>query len=1086
MRCTNCQGDNPAGTRFCGHCGTPIRQAAPAPAPAAELRQLTVLFCDLVGSTSFSEALDPEDFREVIATYQSVCERVIRKHEGHIAQYLGDGVLVYFGYPVAHEDDDRRAVRTGLEIIADLEAASARLYKQHRIRLNARVGIHTGAVVVGEVGGGERREQLAMGKTPNLAARIQNIAAPGTVVVSEDTHAIVRGYFEFTPLGVHEIKGLAKPVQLYRPVRESGAESRLDAQRRMGLTPLAGRNRELAQLENIWSSVPLSGGQAVLISGEAGIGKSRLTDAFRQRARAAMVLECFCTPYAQSTPLFPIVGMIERALGFTREMSEGDKRAAIVQRMTLRGIYTEETGALIASLLAVPGIGPDPLAGYSPQKRRERTLETLLEWLKALASERPALWIIEDLHWVDPTTLELLTAAMGAFGVWPLLLLMTSRPGFVLPSPPEARLTVMPLARLAISDTTSMAMSVAHGKAMPPEVMTQIVARAEGIPLFVEEITKAVLEMGMLVEREDRFEAAGPLSLDMIPTTVQSSLNARLDRLGAAKGIAQVAATIGREFSYALLRDVAKDEESDLRGGLDRLMAAELLSRVPDVPDEVYLFKHALVRDAAYQSLLKKSRRGLHERIAAALTTRFPGTVAQNPELVAEHFTAADQPGDAVKWWLKAGQQAVSRAANHEALTRLRRGLEVVASLPEDEQNRNELDLLVAMMPALIAAETWASSELKRIYARAGELVELLGETPHRLTVLAGRMLFHWVAGRLNEALPLALELYELAQAIGDPGVLLVAHQGCCGVYNYHGDFRKSIEHLLASFELLEMQRERILAEMFGLSPCVGNTGYASVAYWMTGQADKGWEVAERGRQLALDLGHPPSLGFALCNRLQVLYTRGDVKAILEHEPEAARVVREERLGFYEPHATIYRGWALSELGNVEEGVAVVRGAVERYYAAGNGAQQISFLVIVGNVEWKAGNWERAFAAVDLGIRRAAELGEGMYEPEVHRLKGWFLAERAFGRGGQPAATGVDLQKALAEAEESIRRGMKMAQAQDAVMLEMRCLLTLCRMRRELGQVPPEREALARCLDAIHEGAGLPELIQARAELGRL
>jgi len=1087
MQCANCREDNPEGTRFCGHCGAPLR-AGPAEA-AAELRQLTVLFCDLVGSTALAESLDPEDLRELTGTYHAVCEAAIRRHDGHIAQYLGDGVLVYFGYPVAHEDDARRAVRAALEILGDLSELSARLQKERNISLNARLGIHTGPVVVGDVGGGERREQLALGKTPNLAARIQNIAAPGTVVVSEDTHRIVRGFFEVHSLGAHEIKGLSEVVTLHRVLRESGADSRLDVERRTGLTPLTGRDEELASLNGMWSNVSTSGGHAVLVQGEAGIGKSRIVDSLRAHVlhQSGTVLECVCTPYAQNAPLFPIVGLVERVLGFTRETTDADKRAAIAQRLARRGILTEETLSLMAGLLTIPPTDGDPLVNYSPQKQRERTLETLLAWLLAVTKDGPTLWVVEDLHWVDPTTLQFVSSVIDALSAAPLLVILTFRPDFAAPWRENGHVSSMILSRLAAGETSSMAVRVAHGKAIPPDVLSQIVARTEGIPLFVEEVTKAVLELGVLVEREDRFEISGPLPPDLIPSTVQGSLNARLDRLGPAKGIAQVAATIGREFSYALLSVVAEESEAKLRRALNRLTSAELVYRRGDSPEETYLFKHALVRDAAYTSLLKKSRRALHERIAEALANRFPDIAKQHPELVAEHFSAAGRADQAVNFWLRAGQLAVGRAANHEAITHLNRGLMLAGELPEPVRLRQEMEFLITLIPALIASEGWASIELERVYRRAAELVDLLGDTPHRFTVLAGTMLYHFVAGRVAQSLELAKELLDLAIRIGDPLVITIGRQNCSVAHCYHGDFHLSVEHAEAALATLDVDRERVLGRMLGLSSCVGVLAYEVFDFWMLGFPDRAVKVGDRCVALARELGHPPSIGIALMAGTASCYLQGDAGRTLHASDEALRVAREERLGFWEPMIAVFRGWALSELRQQQEGIGVIRSAIERYRAAGNGVEQILFHVILADALWKAGQWNDAFNTLESAMTLARQNGEGVFEPELYRLKGEFLFAQATGAAGPPKAlSSEDRATMLAQAESCIRGSLDFARRQDAKMLELRSLVSLCRVRRELGELSQDREALADVYNSFTEGFESPDLRDARAMIESL
>jgi class 3 adenylate cyclase/tetratricopeptide (TPR) repeat protein len=1081
MRCGSCKEDNPTGTKFCGHCGAPLRVAA---VETAELRQLTVLFCDLVGSTSLSEQLDPEDLREVTGTYQSVCETAIRRHEGHIAQYLGDGVLVYFGYPSAHEDDDRRAVRTALEIIEDLAIVSRRYQNERGITLNVRLGIHTGPVVVGEVGGGERREQLAVGMTPNLAARVQNLAAPGTVVISEVTHAMVRGYFDFSGLGVHEVKGLVRPVTLYRVLRESGAENRLDVQRRIGLTPLTGRDKELAHLGSVWDALPGSGGQTVLIEGEPGIGKSRITDSFREivRQQSGILMECYCTPYAQSTALYPIVGMVERILGFTRESSDAEKRINLERRLALRGVLTDETAALMMGLLSIPVNGPDPLTTYSPQKRRERTLETLLSWLIAVAHEGPTLWVLEDIHWVDPSTQDFLSSVIKINASVPLLVVLTTRPGFTAPWTQGSRFSKIGLSRLGPGETTFMALSVAQGKSIPEEVLRQIIARADGVPLFVEEITKTILEMGVLIELEDRFELAGDFPADLIPTTLQGSLVARLDRLGPAKAVAQVAATIGREFSFALLSAVSQSEEPEVRSGLSRLIGAELLSRMDEVPDETYLFKHALVRDAAYQSLLRKSRRGLHEKIAETLVDRFPETVRRNPELVAEHFTAAEQAEPAVKWWLHAGQRSVGRGANHEAISHLHRGLKLAVNLPATIQPHKELELLSALMPALIGTEGWASPELGRNYERAAELIEIVGDTPLRLILLSGQMGYHFVSGRIRTAVGLAYQVREMAEAIGDPSLRVIGNQLVSGVHMYGAQFPLSVEYADRGLAFLDLDRERVLGPLMGMCPSVGIMANVSLAHWMMGFPEKAQEVSRGALHLAERIGLSPSIGFALTNRLQTYYSINNTESMSAAADEAQRVLSQERLGYFSPIVKIYREWALWKRGESTDAPSKIQAAIEEYKAGGNGIQLVSYYNILAMVEWEAGEWDAAFRTLESTMDLAKQWGEGLYEPELYRRKGEFLAAEAMGRAGRPIAAG-DREARLAEAERYIIESIEIARRQSAKMLELRALVSLCRLRTECGVIAPERESLAALLATFTEGFDSVDWREAQAVL---
>jgi hypothetical protein len=577
------------------------------------------------------------------------------------------------------------------------------------------------------------------------------------------------------------------------------------------------------------------------------------------------------------------------------------------------------------------------------------------------------------------------------------------------------------------------------------------------------------------------------LPADLIPSTVQGSLDARLDRLGPAKATAQLAATIGREFRYDLLSAVADEGQNELRRSLDRLIGAELVYRRGDSPEETYLFKHALVRDAAYQSLLKKSRRGLHERIAEALTSRFSETARQHPELVAEHFSAAGRADQAVTFWLLAGRLAVGRAANHEAIRHLNRGRELVSELPATDRLQQELEFLVALQPALIAAEGWASAELARVLQRANELVKSLDGTPHRFAVQVGEVLYLLVSGRVTESIEPAKQLLELATTTGDPLLITIARQHCSMVHCYHGDHRRCIEHSEAALAMLDVERERLIGRMFGLSSCVGAVGYEIFAFWNLGLPERAVQADERCVALALELGHPLSIAFSLTARTASSYLQGDANRTFNASDEALRVAREERLGFWEPMISVFRGEALSELGERAEGIAQIRSAIGQYHAAGNKAEQILFFTILADAQWKAGEWDDAFGTLANAMTLARQDGEGLFEPELYRLKGEFLLAQAIGAAGpSTAASSSDRAAGLAHAERCIRASLDLAQRQEARMLELRSLVSLCRVRRELGAFSDERDVLAEAYDAFTEGFKAPDLREARVMLEEL
>jgi class 3 adenylate cyclase len=619
--------------------------AAPS-RPAAERRQLTVLFCDLVDSTALSSQLDPEEYREVVRAYQDTCAKVIARFEGHIAQYLGDGLLVYFGYPRAHEDDAQRAVRAGLGMVEAVGQLNTRLAQEREVHLVVRLGIHTGLVVVGDVGGGTRQEQLALGETPNIAARLQGIAAPNTLVISAATFQLLGGFFACQPLGTPLLKGLAQPLAVYRVLYESMARSRLEAAGSAALTMLVGREQEIGLLQERWAQVKEGIGQVVLLSGEAGIGKSRLVQVLQEQVAAeprAWLTPCQCSPYHQNTALYPWIELLERvALRFEREESPSQKLRKLEGFLVQYGLPLAEVVPLFATLLSLPLPAEYAPLTMSPEQQKQQTLHALLTILLRIAAQQPVLFVMEDLHWVDPSTLELLTLLVDQGPTARILALLTFRPDFSPPWTGRSHCTQVAVHRLPRQQAVEVIRQVAHGKALPPEVIAQIVAKTDGVPLFVEELTKMVLESGLLQERDDRYELTGPLPPLAIPTTLHDSLMARLDRLTTVKSLAQLGATLGREFSYALLHAVAPWDEGTVQRGLHQLVDAEFLFQRGLPPQATYLFKHALIQDAAYQSLLKSTRQQYHQRIAQVLEERFPETAETQPEWLAHHYTQAD------------------------------------------------------------------------------------------------------------------------------------------------------------------------------------------------------------------------------------------------------------------------------------------------------------------------------------------------------------------------------------------------------------------------------------------------------------
>ena len=646
-------------------------RAEPHP-PEAERRQLTVLFCDLVDSTALAGQLDPEDLREVVRAYQDTCAKVIARFEGHIAQYLGDGLLVYFGYPLAHEDDAQRAVRAGLGMIEALSQLNTRLRQERGVSLAVRLGCHTGLVVVGDVGGGARQEQLALGETPNLAARLQSIAAPNTLVISAATLPLLGGFFACQALGTPPLKGFAQPLEVYQVLYESMARSRLEAAGSTGLTPLVGREQEVGLLLERWAQVKDGLGQVVLLSGEAGIGKSRLVRVLTEQVASepqAWLTPCQCSPYYQNSALYPVIDLLERVvLQFERDETPQQKLAKLEGFLVQYGLPLAEAVPLFAALLSLPTTADYAHLTMSPEQQKQRTLHAFLTILLRRAAQQPLLFVVEDLHWVDPTTLELLSLLVDQGPTARILALFTFRPDFSPPWTGRSHLTQVTLPRLPHRQAAAMTDWVAHGKVLPAEVVEQVVAKTDGVPLFVEELTKMVLESGLLQEREERYELTGPLPPLAIPATLHDSLMARLDRLATVKGLAQLGATLGREFSYELLQAVSPWDEATLRQGLQQLVEAEFLYQQGLPPQAIYRFKHALIQDTAYQSILRSTRQRHHQRIAQVLEARFPEICETQPELLAEALAVVNDTGER-RWEAELhrlkGELLLARTAGH-------------------------------------------------------------------------------------------------------------------------------------------------------------------------------------------------------------------------------------------------------------------------------------------------------------------------------------------------------------------------------------------------------------------------------------
>jgi class 3 adenylate cyclase len=739
----------------------------PVPRDEGERRHLTVMFCDLVGSTALSARLDPEEMWRVIASYHACMGEVIGRYEGMIARYMGDGVLAYFGYPRAQEDDAEQAVRAALALVD----AVANLRTNVDAALQVRIGIATGTVVVSELLIDEApAEQAVVGETPNLAARLQTLAEPGTVLIGPKTRRLTGGHFDYRDLGPLALKGWAEPVPIWQVLGASGVASRFEAMHKTRLAPLFGREEEIELLLRRWQHATQEEGRVVVLTGEPGIGKSHIALALQEQLESEphITLRYFCSAHHPNSALFPFMGQLERAAGFERGDSVTEKLSKL-DALVAQSTADPEHVAVLANLLALPASDRYQLQELSPQKRKEKTLAALLAQLDALAARQPVLMIFEDIHWIDPTSLELLTATVEHVPQLRVLLLVTARSEFTLPWPSYPHMTTVPLARLGRREGAALVERVTSGKRLPKEVMDEILARTDGVPLFIEELTKTLLETGLLQERNGHYVLQRPLPALAIPTTLHASLMARLDRLAPVREVAQIGAVAGREFHYELLNAVAGLPREKLEEALGQLVQSELIFLRGEIPHAVYTFKHTLVRDAAYAGLLKSRRVYLHATIASALEQQFPEIVQTQPETLAHHLTEAGLVEKAIEYWLQAGKNAALRSANLEAIAHLRRGIEGTGRLPAGEdKDRSELDLQLVLGPCLIATRGPAASEAVATFARARELCERLGEPPEYLQVMFWLATVSVVRGELPQALEAVATLLSAAEARDD------------------------------------------------------------------------------------------------------------------------------------------------------------------------------------------------------------------------------------------------------------------------------------------------------------------------------
>ena len=945
--------------------------AATPHAPEAERRQLTVMFCDLVDSTSLAQRLDPEDYRAVVRAYQEAAVGAIQPFDGYVAQYLGDGLLVYFGYPQAHEDAAQRAVRAGLAIVDAMEPLNARLVPQYGVRVAVRLGLHTGIAVVGTVGSGARQEQLAMGDTHNIAARLQGLAAPNTVVLSAVTTRLLHSAFALEDVGVHQLKGVAEPMAVCRVfgLGEPASDETEPAPARLPF--LVGREEELGLLLRRWEQSKAGLGQVVLLSGEAGVGKTTLVETLRAHvAREGYTRIGFRgSPYHTHSALYPVIEHVRRVLRLDRHDSPEITLDRLERALLGSRLLREEVIPLLATLLSVPlPESRSPALTLTPQQQRQQTLDALAAWLVEEAERRSVLAVYEDVHWMDPSTLELLGMLVEQSPTVPMLHVLSFRPDFVPPWPPRSHITPLTLNRLDHPQVETLIRHLARGKVLPAEVMQHIVTKTDGVPLFVEELTRMVLESGLLQEREERYELTGPLPPLAIPTTLHDALMARLDRLGAAKAVAQLGAVLGREFAYAVLQALESLDEVTLQTRLGELVATELLYQRGRPPHAPYRFKHALIQDAASASLLKSTRQLMHRQVTQVLEAQFPETAATQPELMAHHYTEAGLTEQAIPYWQQAGQQALRRSANLEAVQHLTTGVALLATLPETSARvQQELDLRIALGPALQATKGQAAPEVEQTYARARALCQQVGDTPQLFPTLWGLCMFYRNRGALLTARELGEQLFGLAQRTAEPTHHLEAHDALGQTLLHLGDYTTARTHLEQAIALTNAAAQRALVLRHGEAPGPRYLAMVANALWCLGYPAQDVWRSQEALALAHDLAHPHSLAVAQFFAAFLRYRRREAPVVQAQADALLDLATAQGFPLWVGLGTCLRGWAHTMQGQGAAGLAYLHQGLEAVVATGNTLSRPFCLVLLAEAAEYADQVEEGLCLLATG-----------------------------------------------------------------------------------------------------------------------
>jgi class 3 adenylate cyclase/tetratricopeptide (TPR) repeat protein len=1088
MKCPQCGAASPEGKTFCGDCGAALTRgedshvaggsdrrasALTRSAPTeAERRPLTVAFCDLAGSTRLSTELDPEDLREVIAAYQRCVAETIERYQGFIAKYMGDGVLAYFGYPYAREDDAARAVAAGLALV---EAAGKLRPAMIIGPLRIRVGIATGDVIVGDlIGTGAAQEQMVIGPTPNLAARLQALAEPDTVVISSDTKRLAAGLFEYHDLGTVEVPGFPQPIRAWRVVRRSTIESRFEALHADARTPLVGREQQEDLLLRCWTQAKIGQGLVVLLSGEPGIGKSRIVADMVEHLSGERFnhLRFFCSPDHVDSALHPLVARIERAADLRRD-DAADRKMEKLEALFSSSRGKSEDVALLADLLSIPVDGHGSALKLSREQKKEKTRAALVAQFERLTAQQPVLMLCEDIQWIDPTSLEVLDRLADRVAQLPAMIVLTFRPEFEPPWIGQPHVVLQKLGRLGRQDAGQIIEHLTRGKTLPQKVTEQILERTDGVPLFVEELTKMVLESGLLHEENGSFVLHGPLPPLAVPPTLQASLVARLDRLGPVKEVAQAAAAIGREFTLELLAFVLSKLEHALQAALDQLTASGLVFEHGARPRSSYVFKHALVQDAAYGTLLRSRRQQLHSRIGDGLEAHFPEIAASQPEIVARHYAEGGMVAKAIGYWLKAGHLAGARSADLEARRHLTKGLMLVQRLPPGrERDLQELTFQSLLGPALIATKGHAGPEPIAAYQRAIELIQLTGDIARQDSVFFGLFTIYYNQARFAEALELSREFLRLAELRNETTSRLVAVGMLAGLHNVFGEFAPARDHIVQGLSLLASTRHGPSGWRYTIDIRVSGKMQLAIPLWHLGFADQSIALERDALAAAERMNHQVTTASVLSFSALSAFRRRDLPELRQFAARMQAYAREHSMAQLSAWGICLAGAAIATADPVQA-IAQIETGIGQCEKIKNRVFQPVWLAGLAQAQLAASRAKEALHTVEAALAIAERTRERWMNAELWRLRGCIALQLGGGSGEQ-------------DAEASFSRALACANEQQSRMLSLRVAASLAGLWERQGLRSKARELLASHYNSLAEGFATPDMIEARSRLDAL